>query len=142
MIRQPPRSTLFPYTTLFRSSIPLHFFPWDFHQAFRKFAPDVVRGSWSVQDAPQTQLSAPPKKQLWPSWVEPSQVEFLRCRDPSVRRHKALSILRLARLLLKSDVLGLLMRSQLFVIKIEDALPDCPITNCEFLFGIAIHASI
>src|SRR5690348_17812889 len=27
MIRQPPRSTLFPYTTLFRSGIPLHVIP-------------------------------------------------------------------------------------------------------------------
>src|SRR5690554_7665222 len=26
MIRRPPRSTLFPYTTLFRSSVPLYFF--------------------------------------------------------------------------------------------------------------------
>src|SRR2546430_7462003 len=31
MIRRPPRSTLFPYTTLFRSALPLapgHFYPW------------------------------------------------------------------------------------------------------------------
>src|SRR5256885_13318055 len=27
MIRQPPRSTLFPYTTLFRSAIEMHFLP-------------------------------------------------------------------------------------------------------------------
>src|SRR6266511_2999603 len=28
MIRRPPRSTLFPYTTLFRSPAPLTAFPW------------------------------------------------------------------------------------------------------------------
>src|SRR6266478_7283688 len=27
MIRRPPRSTLFPYTTLFRSRVPTYFFP-------------------------------------------------------------------------------------------------------------------
>src|SRR5258706_9957783 len=28
MIRRPPRSTLFPYTTLFRSSVALRLMPW------------------------------------------------------------------------------------------------------------------
>src|SRR5260370_29247263 len=28
MIRRPPRSTLFPYTTLFRSEFPANYYPW------------------------------------------------------------------------------------------------------------------
>src|SRR2546423_11472605 len=40
MIRRPPRSTLFPYTTLFRSSGPLQ----QVHASF-----DFVRGSFSSQ---------------------------------------------------------------------------------------------
>src|SRR2546427_9074884 len=38
MIRRPPRSTLFPYTTLFRSNIKIKF-----REGFRPFAPSVLR---------------------------------------------------------------------------------------------------
>src|SRR2546422_5201294 len=38
MIRRPPRSTLFPYTTLFRSSPPLACFPnWRFKRVYAEF---------------------------------------------------------------------------------------------------------
>src|SRR3712207_8927739 len=40
MIRRPPRSTLFPYTTLFRSAAPIHRRAWKGHS--RK-----LRGNWS-----------------------------------------------------------------------------------------------
>src|SRR3712207_8212878 len=35
MIRRPPRSTLFPYTTLFRSYLVTWIMWWDYHQTFR-----------------------------------------------------------------------------------------------------------
>src|SRR5690242_20987566 len=47
MIRRPPRSTLFPYTTLFRSRIPLFSGPRPWH--------NCQRDEWSS------------KKDLWPS---------------------------------------------------------------------------
>src|SRR5256885_6234304 len=41
MIRRPPRSTLFPYTTLFRSGLGLEF-PVDLRRLFRKPAPGIT----------------------------------------------------------------------------------------------------
>src|SRR2546422_2266725 len=41
MIRRPPRSTLFPYTTLFRSALDLQRFG-HAHRAILRHAPDVV----------------------------------------------------------------------------------------------------
>src|SRR3712207_7238636 len=45
MIRRPPRSTLFPYTTLFRS--------------FRVVGPDVARGERNVSGAERRGVAAP-----------------------------------------------------------------------------------
>src|SRR5205807_7881776 len=44
MIRRPPRSTLFPYTTLFRSPLPGLWFDWAPHSFGRQFEsePQVV----------------------------------------------------------------------------------------------------
>src|SRR5690349_21970717 len=57
MIRRPPRSTLFPYTTLFRSSSPAQHVPE--HQCKRPFpqAPDQRRAS-GRQDRKSTRLNS------------------------------------------------------------------------------------
>src|SRR2546427_7798511 len=48
MIRRPPRSTLFPYTTLFRSRHPAHpsRVPAEVHFAVRRHAPHRRRVAW------------------------------------------------------------------------------------------------
>src|SRR2546425_13060578 len=45
MIRRPPRSTLFPYTTLFRSDVHIHVQPW------RELKPHVLETMWRGQNA-------------------------------------------------------------------------------------------
>src|SRR5437870_13915403 len=56
MIRRPPRSTLFPYTTLFRSSAPPQFF------LNRRTTKCAVRtgtvGAFSLQDRKSTRLNS------------------------------------------------------------------------------------
>src|SRR5256885_14923743 len=51
MIRRPPRSTLFPYTTLFRSAVPTNS-PWksmgDLIKAAKSEPGKVSYGSWGV----------------------------------------------------------------------------------------------
>src|SRR5256885_12630994 len=41
MIRRPPRSTLFPYTTLFRSAVAIH------------LGPELLPASWGIDQAAQ-----------------------------------------------------------------------------------------
>src|SRR3712207_8622406 len=41
MIRRPPRSTLFPYTTLFRSGLSLHTAPWLYEHDVAAIATDT-----------------------------------------------------------------------------------------------------
>src|SRR5689334_24013371 len=45
MIRRPPRSTLFPYTTLFRSQVPRHRFGEDALRRFRRCEAREVRAT-------------------------------------------------------------------------------------------------
>src|SRR5438093_5590094 len=52
MIRRPPRSTLFPYTTLFRS---IRISQWDiveFTKSAKHISPKWPAGYWPVSDAP------------------------------------------------------------------------------------------
>src|SRR2546430_8382692 len=51
MIRRPPRSTLFPYTTLFRS--PVHVFPREILRS-RAFLAEIERGLPTLRDRPAT----------------------------------------------------------------------------------------
>src|SRR3712207_7276597 len=66
MIRRPPRSTLFPYTTLFRSLLP----GWDrrrpFPQPARRAAPDGQGGGGHRRAHPahRRELSRPPVQSL------------------------------------------------------------------------------
>src|SRR2546426_1283920 len=54
MIRRPPRSTLFPYTTLFRSCVPRDASESQIKQAYRKLArkfhPDVNPGDKAAEE--------------------------------------------------------------------------------------------
>src|SRR3712207_8895398 len=52
MIRRPPRSTLFPYTTLFRSPLPLVRVPPDVALALRPRAALGIGGRAVVEQAP------------------------------------------------------------------------------------------
>src|SRR5437016_9890236 len=58
LIRRPPRSTLFPYTTLFRSSIPIslygaaQYFGWDPWISRRAY--HVGEGVWTIVRPPGT----------------------------------------------------------------------------------------
>src|SRR2546426_9356512 len=67
MIRRPPRSTLFPYTTLFRSSIPLATIPVHRDQRRPRFKPhevprhsrlDGIRLSNTMPDRKSTRLNS------------------------------------------------------------------------------------
>src|SRR5690242_21936735 len=56
MIRRPPRSTLFPYTTLFRSAVPPHFkknaaisLYWYILPRTRQMEPSSVRGKMTFE---------------------------------------------------------------------------------------------
>src|SRR3546814_6516900 len=53
MIRRPPRSTrtdtLFPYTTLFRSFIPLHPIPWNKGKWVGQKAPLKLKDTWAIR---------------------------------------------------------------------------------------------
>src|SRR2546430_13736149 len=52
MIRRPPRSTLFPYTTLFRSPFPIWIEPdWEFDGLLHHSAGAIVRFLYLVFDA-------------------------------------------------------------------------------------------
>src|SRR5689334_24386561 len=51
MIRRPPRSTLFPYTTLFRSQIEIHEAP---RKSFFSTLPPALRGSMSTRSEEHT----------------------------------------------------------------------------------------
>src|SRR5260221_6599111 len=54
MIRRPPRSTLFPYTTLFRSPIPCAQYDADYIELYNKGTTPVNLRGWSVQFAAAT----------------------------------------------------------------------------------------
>src|SRR5260221_5134081 len=58
MIRRPPRSTLFPYTTLFRSRGGLHGDQVGGHQVGRGDLLEVVRFRPDVQDRKSTRLNS------------------------------------------------------------------------------------
>src|SRR5258708_24625167 len=61
MIRRPPRSTLFPYTTLFRSMAPLVFSPRDQHTLFMgtQFVMQTSDGGRSWKEISPDLLPAP-----------------------------------------------------------------------------------
>src|SRR5258706_9668777 len=48
MIRRPPRSTLFPYTTLFRSEAPAGYLPWFEVPGRKSVDHTLVCGHWSA----------------------------------------------------------------------------------------------
>src|SRR2546425_11847613 len=61
MIRRPPRSTLFPYTTLFRSGVVAAITPWNFPMAMitRKAGPALAAGcTLVIKPASETPCSA------------------------------------------------------------------------------------
>src|SRR3712207_8802302 len=74
MIRRPPRSTLFPYTTLFRSHLPVPSLP-----VFRR---DVTR-PWTKNGRPRPADRPPPPSLA----LRPSSTR-LRSRSPSLHRRR------------------------------------------------------
>src|SRR3712207_9459048 len=58
MIRRPPRSTLFPYTTLFRSPVPLETVPAaaDNRDVARRQATDGAEGRAVRRDVPEREI--------------------------------------------------------------------------------------
>src|SRR5258707_5930146 len=59
MIRRPPRSTLFPYTTLFRSNLAWRWLP---HWHSRAAAATGVRARQGTTPAPRNQAPSPARK--------------------------------------------------------------------------------
>src|SRR2546428_5992954 len=93
MIRRPPRSTLFPYTTLFRSRLP-GFVP-------RQWRPGPAGNAAAVlppSPAALPGVAAPPRFALGPSppLASRSHVADRPSRDPHRPRFRFLSELRLA----------------------------------------------
>src|SRR5689334_24541310 len=59
MIRRPPRSTLFPYTTLFRSSLPRLLLEKEFRHVFRELTHDKSALSSSMGQSAQKKSGSP-----------------------------------------------------------------------------------
>src|SRR2546426_2035091 len=56
MIRRPPRSTLFPYTTLFRSPVPVHVLLDRLHRLAGVLGVQLVELAAQVEDLPRLDL--------------------------------------------------------------------------------------
>src|SRR2546427_7109138 len=75
MIRRPPRSTLFPYTTLFRSFEPFPAAPY-----LRLALPDGLLGLATLGDVPHDDLSALPARRSEEHTSELQSQSNLVCR--------------------------------------------------------------
>src|SRR3712207_6942745 len=88
MIRRPPRSTLFPYTTLFRSSLPRP-------RMARRRAPLLTRPSRATAQ----RSTSSPASSAWRSEEHTSELQsrqYLVCRlllEKKKERHRPLSLL-------------------------------------------------
>src|SRR5947209_13742493 len=90
MIRRPPRSTLFPYTTLFRSSLSTHA-PEVFEQGYRTGSSDrAVAGEVSRSEARSEEHTS-----------ELQSRQYLVCRLLLEKKKKKTNILRVG--ILRSD---------------------------------------
>src|SRR5260370_29940534 len=84
MIRRPPRSTLFPYTTLFRSNQPVTFN--EVTVALQEYSANVVRGTLTrVTFGGQASVTIPAGQEIFSDGIRLSWVKDADEDDPGVQ---------------------------------------------------------